>query len=68
MLIEAMRSSSSPSDAAAGHGVGRFKERRPVIGSGPDVPRGFGVKRVMDLPMAWSDQWSALGLKPPAQA
>ena len=32
------------------------------------LPRGFGVKRLMDLPMAWSDQWSALGLKPPAQA
>ena len=27
------------------------------------LPRGFGVKRLMDLPMAWSDQWSALGLK-----
>jgi hypothetical protein len=26
------------------------------------------VKRLMDLPMAWSDQWSALGLKDPAQA
>jgi site-specific DNA recombinase len=26
------------------------------------LPRGFGVKRLMDLPMAWSDQWSALGL------
>ena len=32
------------------------------------LPRGFGVKRLMDLPMAWSDQWSALGLKVPAQA
>ena len=31
------------------------------------LPRGFGVKRLMDLPMAWSDQWSALGLKAPAQ-
>ena len=29
---------------------------------------GFGVKRLMDLPMTWSDQWSALGLKTPAQA
>jgi site-specific DNA recombinase len=32
------------------------------------LPRGFGVKRLMDLPMAWSDQWSALGLRAPAQA
>ena len=32
------------------------------------LPRGFGVKRPMDLPTAWSDQWSALGLKAPAQA
>ncbi len=31
------------------------------------LPRGFGVKRLMNLPMAWSDQWSALGLKTPAQ-
>ena len=32
------------------------------------LSRGFGVKRLMDLPMGWSDQWSALGLKAPAQA
>ena len=32
------------------------------------LPRGFGIKRLMDLPMTWSDQWSALGLKGPAQA
>jgi hypothetical protein len=32
------------------------------------LPRGFGAKRLMDLPMAWFDQWSALGLKDPAQA
>jgi site-specific DNA recombinase len=31
------------------------------------LSRGFGVKRLMDLPMAWSDQWSALGLKAPVQ-
>jgi hypothetical protein len=31
------------------------------------LSRGFGVKRLMDLPMAWSDQWSALGLKAPPQ-
>ena len=30
------------------------------------MPRGFGVKRLMDLPMAWHDQWSALGLRAPA--
>jgi site-specific DNA recombinase len=27
------------------------------------LPRGFGSKRLMDLPMAWSHQWDALGLK-----
>jgi len=32
------------------------------------LSRGFGVKRLMDLPMGWSDQWSALGLKAPAPA
>jgi hypothetical protein len=32
------------------------------------LPRGFGTKRLMDLPMAWSDQWSSLGLKASAQA
>ena len=31
------------------------------------LPRGFGVKRLMDLPMAWPDQWSALGLRRPPQ-
>jgi hypothetical protein len=32
------------------------------------LPRGFGRKRLVDLPMAWPDQWRALGLKAPAQA
>jgi site-specific DNA recombinase len=27
------------------------------------LSRGFGVKRLMDLPIAWSDQWSPLGLQ-----
>jgi site-specific DNA recombinase len=31
------------------------------------LSRGFGVKRLMDLPMNWSDQWSVLGLKAPSQ-
>jgi site-specific DNA recombinase len=31
------------------------------------LPRGFGTKRLMDLPMVWSHQWKALGLKAPAQ-
>jgi site-specific DNA recombinase len=31
------------------------------------LSRGFGVKRLMDLPMGWSDQWSALGLKASAR-
>jgi site-specific DNA recombinase len=31
------------------------------------LPRGFGVKRLMDLPLAWFAQWSALGLKEPVQ-
>jgi hypothetical protein len=30
------------------------------------LPRGFGVKRLMDLPMVWSQQWTALGLAPSA--
>jgi site-specific DNA recombinase len=29
------------------------------------LPRGFGVTRLVDLPMSWSDQWPALGLKAP---
>jgi site-specific DNA recombinase len=32
------------------------------------LPRGFGLTRLIDLPMAWSDQWAALGLKAPARA
>jgi site-specific DNA recombinase len=30
------------------------------------LPRGFGVTRLVDLPMAWSDQWATLGLMAPA--
>ena len=30
------------------------------------LPRGHGVSRLADLPMAFSDQWSALGLLRPA--
>jgi hypothetical protein len=25
------------------------------------LPRGFGLKRLVDLPMAWPDQWRGLG-------
>jgi site-specific DNA recombinase len=32
------------------------------------LPRGFGLKRLVDLPMAWPDQWRTLGLLAPAQA
>jgi DNA invertase Pin-like site-specific DNA recombinase len=31
------------------------------------LPRGFGAKRLMDLPIVWSHQWTVLGLKAPAQ-
>jgi site-specific DNA recombinase len=31
------------------------------------LPCGFGVKRLMDLPIAWSDQWRALGPKAPSR-
>jgi site-specific DNA recombinase len=31
------------------------------------LPRGFGLTRLIDLPIAWSDQWAALGLKAPAR-
>ena len=41
----------------------------PIVAAAIDgrLPRGFGVKRLMDLPMAWSAQWTAIGLKAPAQ-
>ena len=32
------------------------------------LPRGFGLKRLVDLPMVWPDQWCALGLQAPARA
>jgi site-specific DNA recombinase len=32
------------------------------------LPRGFGLKRLVDLPMAWLDQWRTLGLQAPARA
>src|SRR6202011_2741014 len=31
------------------------------------LPRGFGLTRLIDLPIAWSDQWAALGLTAPAR-
>ena len=31
------------------------------------LPRGYGLKRLVDLPMAWPDQWRAVGLRAPAQ-
>jgi site-specific DNA recombinase len=32
------------------------------------LPRGYGLKRLVDLPMAWPEQWRALGLEAPARA
>jgi site-specific DNA recombinase len=32
------------------------------------LPRGFGLKRLVDLPMAWPDQWRTIGLQAPALA
>jgi site-specific DNA recombinase len=48
--------------------VGR--RRKDLVKAAIDgrLPRGFGTKRLMDLPVTWSDQWSALGLKPSAKA
>jgi site-specific DNA recombinase len=31
------------------------------------LPRGFGLKRLVDLPVAWPDQWRTLGLQKPVQ-
>jgi site-specific DNA recombinase len=31
------------------------------------LPRGYGLKRLIDLPLAWTDQWRTLGLAAPAQ-
>jgi site-specific DNA recombinase len=30
---------------------------------GGRLPRGYGPKRLVDMPMAWPDQWRALGLE-----
>ena len=32
------------------------------------LPRGYGLKRLIDLPLAWPDQWRKLGLETPARA
>jgi hypothetical protein len=29
------------------------------------LPRGYSLKRLVDLPMAWPDQWQALRLLAP---
>jgi site-specific DNA recombinase len=41
----------------------------PIVAAAMEgrLPRGFGTKRLMDLPMRWSQQWTALGLKAPPQ-
>ncbi len=31
------------------------------------LPGGFGIKRLLDLPIAWPEQWTKLGLKAPAR-
>ena len=31
------------------------------------LPRGFGIKRLLDLPVAWPKQWTRLGLEAPAR-
>jgi hypothetical protein len=31
------------------------------------LPRGFSFKRLVDLPMAWPDQWRTLGLQAPTR-
>ena len=31
------------------------------------LPRGFSVKRLTDLPILWSEQWRAVGLREPIQ-
>jgi len=31
------------------------------------LPRGFGIKRLLDLPVAWPAQWTRLGLEAPAR-
>ena len=30
-----------------------------------NLPRGYGAKRLVDLPAAWAHQWQTLGLTPP---
>ena len=32
------------------------------------LPRGYGLKRLIDPPLAWPDQWRTLGLETPAWA
>jgi site-specific DNA recombinase len=31
------------------------------------LPRGYGLKRLIDLPLAWPDQWRTIQLEAPAQ-
>jgi hypothetical protein len=39
----------------------------PLVQAGIErrLPRGVGVKRLMELPLIWADQWTELGLKAP---
>jgi hypothetical protein len=31
------------------------------------LPRGFSIRRLTELPVLWSEQWTALGLREPIQ-
>ena len=45
-------------------------EAEPIVKAAVEgrLPRGFGLKRLVNLPMAWPDQWRTLGLQKPALA
>jgi hypothetical protein len=61
---EGQERASDPDDPVA-----RFPRAGDRQGGSRRTPcRGFGLKRLVDLPMAWQDQWRALGLQAPAQA
>jgi site-specific DNA recombinase len=32
------------------------------------LPRGFGLKRLLDLPVSWPEQWAKIGLASPARS
>jgi site-specific DNA recombinase len=63
--IEAIAAREQKSERSIRMTLSRAFVAPPIVAAAIEgrLPRGFGTKRLMDLPIVWSHQWTALGLK-----